>query len=203
MVKKTAVLVLMIACIGMAKKPSIIVPSPTPIPVIVEGPIIEGDFVRLGSNLGTSVDLAFAKKALGRMNEQYQNGCLKRKIESHKFVSLKNIDGAQVKNSQEVYARYTANAPHSLDLRWYKSSLSKVIGYTYNYKSDTNSGSGSETKIWSNTKYIYAVDDYAAHLSHELSHQARAGGFVHYTIFGGSVPYDIGDLMAECLEENK
>lgn len=150
-------------------------------------------FVYLGET-GPSVDEAFAQKAINEMNRVYANGCMEKEFLNHEFKSLKNIDGAQVKTKAEAWARYRGGAPYKLDLHWYKKAFSNVVGYTYNYN-----GKASETRIWSHTKFIYSVKEYANHLFHELSHQARAGGFVHYTFFQGSVPYELNDIAAICL----
>lgn len=165
-------------------------PSPAPSPSKL--------FVKLGSDLGTSVDVGFAQKTLTLMNTAYQNGCLRTRIEAHRFVSLNTVFDVSPKTQKAAADEYLAGAPYALDLRWYYKS-SKVVGYTYNFRDDDWNGA-SETRIWSNTRFI--GDDpayYAAHLAHELSHQARAGGFVHYTVFGGSFPYDVGDIMEACV----
>jgi hypothetical protein len=144
------------------------------------------------------VDRAFAARALALMNRAEASGCLKEKVESHHFLSLNSVFTPGVKNSTEAYQEYTAGAPYALDLRWYSKTFTSVIGYTYNFRDD-NWDAPSETRIWTNTRKLGDERMYAAHLAHELSHQARAGGFVHYTVFGGSFPYDVGDMMGECV----
>lgn len=172
--------------------------EPNEQPVAVTVPQGDKILVTLGKDIGPSVNVEFAKKALNVLNAIYSNGCLEREFMSFKFKSLKNVDGAPVKSNAEAFGRLVQNAPYALDVRWYLKRLSKTIGYTYNYN-----GSKSETRIWSNTKYIYTPEGYAAHLLHELSHQARAGGFVHYTIFEGSVPYGLGDIADKCISALK
>lgn len=170
------------------------VPSSTPSPLPISEP---KTFVTLGKELGPSVKKPFALEALAHMNRVIANGCVKTEWLKHSFKSLKNIDGVQVKDHAEAYKRYVAGAPYALDLRWYyKGWPSKVVGYTYNYKSGTQK---SETRIWSNTKMMSTAKRYAAHLAHELSHQARAGAFVHYSFHQGSVPYEAGDIFATCI----
>lgn len=174
-------------------------PSPSPSPSIP--PVLSpGTFVTMGEDLGSSVDRAYAAQALALMNRAYVNGCLRSSIEHHNgFKSFNTVFDVSPKTAKVAADEYLGGAPYALDLRWYYKWTSKVIGYTYNFRDDDWNGK-SETRIWSNTKYIgNDPKPYAAHLAHELSHQARAGGFVHYTIFGGSFPYEVGDLMEACL----
>lgn len=169
--------------------------SPSPIPPVLS----PGTFVVLGQDLGPSVRGDFAARALALMNRAYANGCLRSGIEHHNFSSLNTVFEVSPITPARAAEEYLKHAPYALDLRWYYKWTSKVIGYTYNFRDD-NWDAGSETRIWSNTKYIGTdPKPYAAHLAHELSHQARAGGYVHYTVFGGSFPYDVGDIMALCL----
>lgn len=180
------------------KRPVIVEPTPTPVIVVTPSPDSSGSFATLGTNIGSSVDKAFAQKAIGYLNKAISSGCVKEKIIPHAFLSLKNIDGLQVKNNLEAYDRYVKGAPYALDVRWYYKRLSSTIGYTYNYLDGASSGK-TETKIWSNTKYLDTEKDYASHLAHELSHQSRAGAFVHYSFHQGSFPYEIGDIVWECV----
>lgn len=163
--------------------------------VLSEG---EVKFANFGSGSGPNVDRVFANKAIKYLNDAFASGCVKDKIIWNDFKSLKNIDGKQVKGNLEAYIRLTDKAPHALDLRWYSKRFTKVIGYTYNYN-----GKKSETRIWSNTRKMSDEKSYASHLAHEISHQARAGGFVHYTIHEGSVPYELGRIVYECLKTIK
>lgn len=170
---------------GGAKKtdPVITEQATDPVPV-------NKSFVYLGET-GAGVDDTFALKAVSEINRIFENGCLKQKIESYKFSSLNNYKGYKAKDGKEVYSIFVKNAPYKLNLRWYSKRFSKVIGYTFN-ESDI---------IYSNTRMMGGVKSYAAHLTHELSHQDRAGGFVHWTVFAGSVPYAIGDIASECLKK--
>jgi hypothetical protein len=156
------------------------------------------------------VDRVFAQKAVDIMNRHVASGCLKEKFQKRSVTSLHNVEGVQVKTKEEAYNKFLANAPYKLDLRWYKKSFSNVIGYTYNWLDGMDADRcynksspqcPTETKIYSNTNIIsgYSAGDYAAHLIHELSHQARAGGFVHWTVFDGSTPYEIGYAMDDCV----
>lgn len=181
-------------------------PSPTPSvtaspsPVAELPPPVAGTFVALGDDLGPSVDLAFAARTLSLMNEAYRNGCLPAGIDAHRFISLNSVFTPGVKTSVDARKEYLAGAPYKLDLRWYyKGWPSDTVGYTYNFRND-DWDAGSETRIWSNTRFMGTEKTYAAHLAHELAHQARAGGFVHYTVFGGSFPYDVGDIMEKCVK---
>jgi len=172
------------------------VPSSTPSPLPISEP---KTFVTLGKELGPSVNKSFALESLSHMNRVIANGCVKMEWLKHSFKSLKNIDGVQVKDRAEAYKRYVAGAPYALDLRWYyKGWPSKVVGYTYNYRAGSKP-KASETRIYSNTAKMGTSKRYAAHLAHELSHQARAGAFVHYSFHQGSVPYEAGDIFATCI----
>ncbi len=194
-----------------ARKAPLPAPTSIPSPIVVEPlpspvPAPHGGFVTLGADTGSNVNVAFAGRALALMNGAVSSGCLKAAVESHSFLSLHSVMPTDATSAKEAYSRYVGGAPYALDLRWYKKAFSKVIGYTYNWLSDTdmNAPDGvSETHIWSNTKYVlnFSEAEYASHLAHELSHQGRAGGFVHYTFFTGSYPYDVGDLMAQCLRK--
>ena len=178
--------------------------SPDPVPSESYTAPPEGipvEFVKLGTNLGPSVKKAYAQTAIDKLNKVVANGCFREQFLKHTFKSLKNIDGPQVKTRLEAYDRLIKGAPYALDLRWfYKGWPSNGVGYTYVYKNSKKS-QGSETRIWSNTRYMTSTDRYAAHLAHELSHQARAGGFVHYDFHQGSVPYETGDIAAICIKK--
>lgn len=174
-------------------------PLPSPSPTVTPSPK-PGVFVMFGTDIGTSVDKEFAGDAFALMNAAYSNGCLKAGIEAHKFKSLNTVFEVSPKTNVEAAGEYLGGVPYALNVRWYyKGWPSDTIGYTYNFKNDDWNGV-SETRIWSNTRFMSTEKVYAAHLAHELSHQARAGGFVHYTIFGGSFPYDVGDIMANCVK---
>lgn len=147
------------------------------------------DFVQLGT-LGSNVNRKFAQQSIDLLNKIHANGCLKNEIEKYKFATMNNYKGWKAKDSKEVYEVYVKNAPYKMNLRWYSKRFSRVIGYTYN-ESDI---------IWSNTRMMGGAMDYGSHLAHELSHQARAGGFVHWTVFKGSVPYAIGDIAYDCIK---
>ncbi len=185
---------------------------PEPAPVVIPTPLASpsptvGEMVPLvtiGRDTGSNVNRAFAQKALDKLNAVYWNGCLFEGITKHRFQSLHTAMATDPRNSADAYAIFVAGAPYALDLRWYQASASRVIGYTYNFLSDTDWDAvegASETHIWSNTKYISLTDSasYASHLTHELSHQGRTGAYVHYTIFGGSFPYDVGDIAYDCI----
>lgn len=183
-------------------------PSPSPVASVSPSPspVATGKsvpFVKLGSDIGPSVNVAFANRALDLMNQAIESGCVKRKSWGHPFESFNSVFTPGVTSTSEAYRTYLAGAPYALDLRWYyKGWPSKVVGYTYNFRDDDWNGK-SETRIWSNTRFMGSEREYASHLAHELSHQARAGGFVHYTVHQGSFPYEIGDIMAECLNPGK
>lgn len=165
---------------------------------------------RLGSGTGSNVDKIKAQRAIDIMNKFVNNGCLLEKFMARSVTSLKNVEGHQVKNKTEAYNRFLAGAPYDLDIRFYTKKFSKVIGYTYNWLDGYDADKcynketpvcKSETKIYSNTNivYNYSSGDLAAHWTHELSHQARAGGFVHWTVFNGSGPYELGYSMDDCV----
>ncbi len=197
-------LVLLLALYGCTKQP---LPQPeapstqaTPVATATSTPVPSSShLVELGSDLGSDVSKIFAQKALDFINRAYASGCLKKEFLSHSFISLNNVAGKRVETREEAYNRYVAGAPYRLDLRWYTKRSSKTVGYTYVYKDGKDSGP-TETRIYSNTKYMASAADYASHLGHELSHQARAGGFVHYTIFKGSVPYELNTILETCFE---
>lgn len=194
------ILLALLLITGCTSKAPIIAPTPTPIvePIPSSTPSPKGlGFIQ---NLGVGVNKAFAEKAVSLLNSA--EDCVKKKALTHAFTSLHNIDGKQVQTRAEAIERYFAGAPYALDLRSYTSSwLSRtVVGYTFNYKDDAEKE--SETRLYTNT-YAFAwltVKEYAAHIAHELSHQARAGAYVHWTVHQGSFPYEIGDIVEECLE---
>lgn len=182
-------------------------PSVTPNPSPRPGNI----FVILGE-IGPNVNQAKAEAAIAIMNKYAANGCLHEKFLKRNITSLHNVEGPQVKTKEEAYQRYMAGAPYKLDLRWYSKRFSKTIGYTYNWLDGMDLEKcynkptpvcPTETKIYSNTNIIgdYSPGDYAAHLTHELSHQARAGGFVHWTEFDGTAVYELGHAMQDCVDE--
>lgn len=185
--KRITYLLVLITCFVGCK-----VVEPQKAPVII--PESDTRLVVMGLDIGPSVDKEFAQKALDLLNLAYTSGCLRESFLSHSFKSLKNIDGEQVKTPEEAYKRLIAGAPYALDLKWYYKRFSKTVGYTYNYD-----GKESETRIWSNTKFIKTPEGYASHLMHELSHQARAGAFVHYSFHQGSVPYELNTIVEKCL----
>lgn len=188
--------------------PSVIAsPSPSPTPdytVITEPPGAPKRLAYFGPYAAQSLqaggsDYAWGQRALAALNEAYASGCLLETALAWDFKSLYGVINPTLKPLQktEAMVRYFAGAPYALEARWY-STRKGVIGYTYNFLDGASSGP-SETRIWSNTRLISSEYDYAAHLAHELSHQARAGGFVHYTFHEGSFPYEIGDIAAECI----
>ncbi len=182
------------------RKAIVVAPAPSPTPVVLASPAPNA-FVTLGDDVGATVNVATVKSALALMNATYANGCLRAGIENHRFVSLNSVFTPGVSTSAQAAKTYLEGAPYAINPRWYyKGWPSKVIGYTYNYRDDDWNGP-SETRIWSNTRFITSAEMLASHYSHELSHQARAGGFVHYTLFDGSFPYDVGDIMAKCLAD--
>src|SRR5512135_3598585 len=84
---------------GFGKKQP--VPEPAPSPVVTPSPVVsvtplpvtspspaptQKVFVTLGKDVGPSVDIAFANKALSYMNSAYSSGCLEMSIEQHKFL---------------------------------------------------------------------------------------------------------------------
>jgi hypothetical protein len=143
--------------------------------------------------------LELTLKGLENLNKVVANGCLEKKVLSYKFKTLERDPEPSIKTSKEAWELYTKNAPYELDIRFYYKRASKTVGYTYFYKDNVKS-LGSETRIWSNTKFISGdPKDAAAHWGHELSHQERAGGFGHWTRFDGSFPYVVGELIGECL----
>jgi len=137
------------------------------------------------------------------MNQVVASGCLKTKALLHDgFRSFNTVFEISPKTALEAYNEFVAGAPYLVSVNTYWSRA-KVYGYTYNFKSDDWDKGVSETRIWTNTRYSWTADDLASHWFHEKSHQANAGGFVHYTIHQGSFPYEIGDLAAACIAELK
>lgn len=184
---------------GRANKP-IHDPGPTataaPTPEPTRPPFDPVPFVRLGKDIGPSVDVKFAQEALDHLNKVVKTDCFL-KDSLWDFKSTNNVMGVVYGTAREALNAYLAGAPYDLDVRWYYKRFGSVVGYTYNFK--VGDSGPSETRIWSNTRMMGSSKDYAAHLAHELSHQARAGGFVHYTVHQGSFPYEIGDLVEKCL----
>jgi hypothetical protein len=186
------------ACKTSSVPPPVVAPEPT---ATVAPPPSAGTFVLYGSK-GT-IEHSVADPALALMNKCYSSGKLRILWLTHKFVSFNCVFDKCPKTNEEAYNAYVKNAPYTLDVEWYTASrFSNVVGYTYNFKDDDWDAGITETRIWSNTRIVggYGPKDVASHWAHELSHQTRAGGFVHYTIFDGSTPYEVGDIMSECLK---
>lgn len=145
------------------------------------------------------------------MNEHVASGCLKEKFMLRSLTSLKNVEGPQIKDKEAAFDAFLANGPYPLDVHVYRPRFpSNVIGYTYNWYDGLDQEKcynkatpvcPTETRIYSNTRIIsgFSAGDYAAHLTHETSHQARARGFVHWTVFDGSFPYEVGYAMDDCV----
>lgn len=199
------ILLVLSSCKTSQVQPSDVVPTPTVEPVVtssISPPAI--DEVNTESlvtyNPSSSIEKSFAQPAIDLMNKAFKSGCLKKKWLDHKFTSFNCVFDKCPKTNIEAYNAYVKGAPYALNLRWY-SSLKGVVGYTYNFSDDDWDRAKSETRIWSNSRIVgsYSPKYRAAHWAHELSHQTRAGGFVHYTNFQGSVPYEAGDVMEECI----
>ena len=182
-------------CVGVKAYAFGIHPNPVGTPSVV--PVIKPKFVQV-INYGVSVNHSFTDQAVGYLNAIYANGCIHRSVLGHVFKSLNSIIRPIAQGSRQAYERYTAGLPHKIDIRWYTMAESNTLGYTYNFRGNTGE---TETRIFSNTKYHSSPKAYAGHLAHEISHQAQAGGFVHYTIHKGSFPYDIGSIAGVCLKE--
>lgn len=190
------------------KRPVDPLPSPTPVATVSPTPSpsaspapVSGDLVSYDPASG--IEKSFAQPGIDLMNQCYRSGKLKELWMKHKFVSFNSVFEKSPKTNAEAWEEFTRGAPFALNLRWY-FTRPKIVGYTYNFYDDSAASwkSGkSETRIFSNKNTVgyYNAKDRAAHWTHELSHQARAGGFVHYTIFQGSAPYEAGDIMEECV----
>lgn len=196
-------LLVVVAC----KNNSVTTASPSPtvepvVPVLEVGTSLQTLLVTYDAN--STIEKSTAKPALDLMNKCFQSGKLKELWLSHKFVSFNTVFDVSPHTNAEAWNEYSKGAPYALELHWYRtrSPFSSVMGYTYNFSDDDWSSTKSETRIWTNSRTMgnASAKDLAAHWAHELSHQARAGGFVHYTIFDGSTPYEAGDIMEECLK---
>lgn len=201
-------LLLLLLLLNACKTTSVIVaPTPTisPEPSVTATPSAspaQDLFVTYDPKSG--IEQSFAQPAIDLMNKCYQSGKLKQLWLTHKFVSFNTVFDESPKTNEEAYAEYVKNKPYALNVNWYYTR-SSIVGYTYNYYGDLDASWASgktETRIWSNWNAVsgWGPADVAAHWAHELSHQVRAGGFVHYTIFDGSTPYEAGDIMEECLQ---
>lgn len=177
-------------------------PIPAPMSPIEEAP---SAFVYLGKDsnyqaLPGGRFYTVTNDALNLMNKAYISGCLEKKILAHTFKTHERDLKPKLSSSKEVWETLKKNAPYALNIRFYYKKFGSTVGYTYFYY-DNVPGAPSETRIWSNTKFIgWDAKDAAAHWMHELSHQERAGAFMHETMHPGSVPYDVGDLMGECVQ---
>lgn len=187
--------------------------TPSPTPIVSPTPSPSPSATPTGEDLvsydpASGIEKSFAMAGIDLLNQAFKSGCIKKKFETWNFKSVKNIEMPLVQNKAEAYERFIAGRPYALNLRWY-STLKGVVGYTFNwldgidYQKCYNAAGGckSETKIYSNSRIVkyYTPKDRAAHWAHELSHQARAGGFVHWTFHAGSFPYEIGDIVESCL----
>jgi hypothetical protein len=152
----------------------------------------------------STIEKSFAQPALDLMNKCYSSGKLKELWLKHKFKSFNTVFDISPKNNLDAYNEYVKGAPYALTLLWYrtKNPYSSVVGYTYNFANNDWGSTKSETRIYSNSRIVgsYGPKDLSAHWAHELSHQVRAGGYVHYTIFDGSAPYEAGNIMEECVQ---
>jgi hypothetical protein len=198
-------LVAAVSLAGGRKAPVVVVDEPAkPTPCVAPAKQLVVFGLGAASSLKPGgVDYKYGQDALCEINHAYASGCLEQKVLAWPFLSLHGVVEPALKPSQkaEAYRRLTAQAPHAVDARWY-SKWGSTIGYTYNYRDEDGSGI-SETRVWTNTRNIGNAEMYAAHLTHELSHQARAGGFVHYSYHQGSAPYELGDIVSECIGERK
>lgn len=176
-------------------------PAVSPLPKPSDAPEKPGLFVSLDKS-GSTWEQNQAQAAVATMDDTVSSGCLKTKALLHDgFRSFNTVFEQSPKTALAAYQEFVKGAPYAFTVRTYYTR-SKVYGYTYNFKGDDWNGE-SETRVWTNTRYAWTADELAAHWFHELSHQARAGGFVHYTIHQGSMPYEIGDLAAECIAEKR
>lgn len=206
----TALMFLALDSLAFSKKKPELDPSPTPISSVTPSPspIADAGDLLVTYDPASGIEKSFAQPALDLMNQVYKSGCLKSKFLEWKFKSLKNVEPPQVANASEVYDRFIAGRPYALNLRWYKT-YGSTVGYTYNWKDgldaqrcyDKAGACPTETKIFSNSRTVsyYSPKDRAAHWAHELSHQARAGAFVHWTYHAGSGPYEIGNIFEACI----
>lgn len=201
-------LVALLICFSACKSSNVeptVEPTVTPIASVTPSPTVPpvtGFLVTYDERSGIEKD--FALPALALMNKCYQSGKLRTLWLTHKFVSFNCVFDKCPKTNEEAYNEYVKNAPYALNLRWYYTRYS-IIGYTYNFYDDSEeswSSQKSEYRIFSNHNAIayWNSRDTAAHWAHELAHQSRAGGYVHYTIHDGSTPYEAGDIMSECLK---
>jgi hypothetical protein len=140
--------------------------------------------------------ISIGHRAVEIINEHYSSGCLKEKFLSLNHISFENEVGLPVYNAEGAWDRLTREAPFSVDLLVGGGVL--MYGYTYTYFDGEIAGS-SEFRIWSNPRKIVDAVRYASHIVHELSHQARAGGFTHERVHQGSVPYSIQLALEKCV----
>lgn len=185
--------------------PSVVSPPkpslPSPTPQTTPAPKVKS-LVVLGA-VGPSVVASTVQTSLDLLNQVYANGCMEKKLTMWSIPYLTTANGVKMASKQAAFARYIQGAPYKVDIRWYQEN-STVMGYTYNWRlndNGTTDQSQSETRIWTNRTDVTGPKTYAAHLAHELSHQIRAGGFVHWTQFQGTVPYEFGDIAYACLSE--
>jgi hypothetical protein len=170
-------------------------------PIVTASPTPSAQRLLVTYDSKSSIEKSVAQPAFDLMNECYSSGKLKSLWLAHKFVSFNTVFEVSPHTREDAFNEYVKNAPYLLELHWY-STYKSVVGYTYNFKNDDWDGSQSETRIWTNSRIMWGATakEFAEHWAHELSHQARAGGFVHYTIHEGSTPYEAGNIMAECLK---
>lgn len=197
-------LLVLSACKTSTVIPATPTPTVVPEPTATVAPSATPTDTFVSYDPASGIDKAFAQPAIDLMNKCYQSGKLRTLWLTHKFVSFNSVFEKSPHTNEEAYNAYVAGKPYALNLRWYYTR-SSIIGYTYNFYDDSDASwaSGkSETRIYSNHNAVayWGPKDVAAHWAHELSHQARAGGFVHYTIHDGSTPYEAGDIMEECLK---
>lgn len=181
-------------------------PTPRPSPSFkpVAGIVSPKVFVTLGEGASASMkpggeDSEYVAEALGYINLIVSSGCFAEEAMRTEYFTLEKDIDPQLRATQNLEALkiYFAKAPYALDLRWYQT-WSNVIGYTYFYRDNIKS-KGSETRIWTNWRNIGDSDEYATHIMHETSHQARAGAFGHWSRHAGSFPYRANEIAERCL----
>lgn len=181
-------LILFTSFVHAASKAPPVAPSPIPTPK----PLV---YVY---NYGQSVNKALADDAVEKLNRVYLSGCLERRFSQWPIKTTENVFGIKYKNQTEAFKVFEAKRPYKIDLRWYTTERTDSIGYTYNFHLEKGAPF-SEERIWSNQAKIKTSTFYASHIAHELSHQARTGGFGHYSYHQGTFPYEIGDVVWDCL----
>ncbi len=126
------------------------------------------------------------------LDKEIQNKAIKlteTKIGDHDYTTSKEIINVLMSGKDLINS--TEDHTIDIDVTLYNKPWSRVVGYS--------DGSG---RTWVNKKYldIMTPNELAGHILHEYLHNV---GFTHYEEHSTSVPYQLGNLLIEVLNDNE